>query len=308
MKAETLKKHTRPVACQTVTVTVTGNITEVRYCTNRRGCSIEKLDKENYVNLATGELKSFEHHEKRIDDFSSIRQTLNRLRQLINCNVTEATHCKWLTLTYKENMQKAERLYSDFKQFNARLRYWLQTHNMPTYQYIAVAEPQRRGSFHLHIYLVFPSAAPYIHYNIFREKWQQGAITVNALDNIDNVGAYLMPYLTNISLEDGISDGNIKGDIKTVEQEDENGGKTTKAYIKGGRLKYYPAGFRLYRASRGIKRPIVYDCSESEAMEFVGGSKLTFEKTIKLYSEESGEVFNTINYRQFNKKGGISRE
>jgi hypothetical protein len=172
---------------------------------------------------------------------------------------------------------------------------------MPTYEYIAVAEPQGRGSWHLHVYLLFPSAAPYIHYDTLREKWQQGAIHVKALDNIDNCGAYLTPYLTDLALEDGLGDS-IKGDIKTVEQTDESGNKSTKAYIKGGRLKHYPAGFRLYRVSRGIKRPVVYDCTEAEAMELVSNAKLTYEKTIKLYHEENGDTINVINYRQFNSR------
>ncbi|MDR0325409.1 MAG: hypothetical protein LBI19_04850 [Oscillospiraceae bacterium] len=197
-------------------------------------------------------------------------------------------------------MRDPKRLYSDYKQFNARLRYWLKENNMPDYQYIAVAEPQRRGAWHLHCFLIFPCNAPFIHYDIIRQKWKQGAIKIKALDNIDNVGAYLTPYLTDVSLADGIHDGNIKN-VREITETDEDGNKTSKAYIKGGRLKYYPAGFRLYRVSRGVQRPVVYECSESEAMQNIGNTRLTFEKTIKIINEENGETINIINYRQYNR-------
>lgn len=301
MKVETLKNHTRPIPCQMVAVKVTGNITEIRYCTSPQGCKIEKLDKDHYIDLTTGEYCEFEHHEKRIDDLTSLSQSLKRLRELINCNVTDPQKCKWLTLTYRENMQDAGRLYEDFRAFNAHLRYWLKTNGLPRYEYIAVAEPQRRGAWHLHCFLIFPCAAPFIHYDIIREKWKQGAIDIKALGDIDNVGAYLTPYLTDLSLVESLQDGNAGKGIREVEETDENGNITSKAYIKGGRLKYYPAGFRLYRASRGIQRPIIYECTEEEALQSVGSAPLTYEKTVRISDETDGKTVNVINYRQYNK-------
>ena len=106
MRVEVLSEHPQLDPWQTVTVKLMGNITEVRYCMkNRRGCAVKKINKDNYVVMSTGELKGFVHHEKRLDDVSSIKQSIKRLRELINTNVTDPKKCKWLTLTYIENMQ-----------------------------------------------------------------------------------------------------------------------------------------------------------------------------------------------------------
>ena len=305
MRVETVQ-HIHPPPAQTVTVKQMGNITEVRYCTVGRGCPIMKLDKDTYINLAagTGEVLEFQHHEKRTDDFASLSQSLVRLRDLINTNVTDAQNCKWLTLTYAENMTDTIRLYEDFKQFNKRLRYWLNTNDKPRHEYIAVAEPQLRGAWHFHCFLIFPTAAPFIHYDTIKKAWGQGAINVKALDNINNVGAYLSPYLTDLSLPDALADGfhgvNTKKGLRVVDDTDSAGNKASKGYVKGARLALYPAGFRLYRASRGIKRPTVFECSEEEAMQLVGAAPLTYEKTIRLCDEADGNTINVINYRQYN--------
>lgn len=299
MKIEFLKQHHRPLQGQAVQVKRTGNLLEVRYCPQAGlGCPIEKLDKDTFLELKTGEVREFTHHEKRTDDFQSLSRSLRRLRDLINCNVTSARNCKWVTLTYEENMKCQERLYNDFKAFNSKLRRWLKRDGKSGYEYIAVAEPQKRGAWHLHCFLMFESAAPFIHYSVIQKAWGQGAVDIRSLKNIDNVGAYLTPYLTDISLVEGLQDRNIKGVRKAVET-DESGTQITKAYIKGGRLKYYPNGFRLYRASRGVKRPILFDCTEAEAMRMVGSARLTFEKTIRV-SDDTGKTLNLINYRQFN--------
>jgi hypothetical protein len=296
---ERMSDHQRPVSAQRVTVKITGYITEVRYCSANRGCPIEKLDRDTFIDLATGEVREFEHHESRIDDSDSLSQSLRRLRDLINCNVTDPATAKWLTLTYAENMRDSVRLYDDFKAFNARLRYWLKINNKPRFEYIAVAEPQKRGAWHLHVFLIFPSRAPFIHFSVISRAWRQGAVHVKALDNIDNFGAYLTPYLTDIPLLDGLHDNAPHG-FRITEETDGNGNKTSNSYIKGGRLKLYPAGFRIYRASRGVKRPAVFECTEDEAMQLVGSAPLTYEKTIKLTDENNGSVVNVINYRQYN--------
>lgn len=311
LRIESLKENLRPAPEHCVTVKQTGNITEVRYCTANRCCPIVKLDKDTFVDLSTGEVRDFEHHEKRIDDFDSLSQSLKRLREIINCNVTDPETAKWITLTYAENMRDDVRLYDDFKKFNARLRYWLKSNGKPIYEYIAVAEPQRRGAWHLHAFLLFPTKAPFVHFEVIKKAWGQGAVSIKALDNIDNVGAYLTPYLTDLSLQEAVSDDSVKAKkgFRIITETNENGEHASKAYIKGGRLKFYPAGFRLYRASRGIKRPVITECTESEAMRFVGNAPLTYEKTIRLYNEIGHETVNVINYRQFNKKGGgITRE
>ncbi len=63
LRIEILKENLHPAREQSVTVMQTGNIAEIRYCTANRGCPIEKLDKDTFIDLSTGEIRDFEHHE-----------------------------------------------------------------------------------------------------------------------------------------------------------------------------------------------------------------------------------------------------
>jgi hypothetical protein len=118
---------------------------------------------------------------------------------------------------------------------------------------------------------------------------------------VDNVGLYLTAYLADMELTEAMSGGPVKANtIKEVQMVGKDGKKQTKAIVKGSRLKKYPPGFRLFRVSRGIKRPQIIECTEAEAMEIIGSTPLTYEKTLKVY-DDNGTYRNTINYRQYNK-------
>src|SRR5690606_20448669 len=82
--------------------------------------------------------------------------------------------------------------------------------------------------------------------------WGHGWVRIKSLKNVDNIGAYLSAYLTDIELNDSniIAAAKNKMEIKTVEVEG-----VSKKYIKGGRLHLYPPGMNLYRKSKGIKFP-----------------------------------------------------
>lgn len=68
----------------------------------------------------------------------------------------------------------------------------------------------------------------------------------------------------------------------------------------GARLRLYPPGINLYRCSRGIKRPEVWQTTERGAQAEISGMSLTYEKTISV-TDESGTVRNIINYRTYTK-------
>lgn len=71
-----------------------------------------------------------------------------------------------------------------------------------------------------------------------------------------------------------------------------------KAIIKGARLKLYPTGFNLYRCSRGVKRPEVWQTTEGAAQAEIAGKPLVYEKTISI-TDESGTQRNILNYRAY---------
>lgn len=284
-----------------VQVKKTGNITEIKTCLRECKQTIRKISAQEYIVLDTGELKQYKHTEKRIENPTSLKQSMRNLRDIINTNCTDPRKCKFLTLTYRENMQDPQKLYQDVKNFHKRLRYFLKN---TKFEYISVIEPQGRGSFHIHELLIFNKKAPFIPNSKIEELWQyNGFTTTKNIDNIDNIGAYLCEYLTSIPIEQAdLKDIKSLSNIKEVNTTDENGKPISKHIIKSGRLMYYKKGQRFFRCSRGILRPEVIKCPYSVAKDMVKNSVLTYEKTIKISDENNDAVLNIINYKQYNSK------
>jgi len=293
-----------------VTVKESGNIIEVVYVNKRNeGAQILKIDKEHYIRLNddTGEVLTFSHGESRMDDIQSVKKTLERIRDYINTNVVDTKKCKWLTLTYKENMRDVERLGKDFEAFNRRCR-----KRYGNYEYIAVAEPQGRGAWHLHCIFIFPEKnAPFMENSIIRDMWGNGFVNVRKLTGIDNIGLYFTAYLGDMEISEYIK---ATGKMTQVKAEDlkiiEDKEHKTKAIIKGGRLKLYPCGFNIYRISRGIKKPIKTVMENAEAEKMTEGYLKIYERTVKITDEGKGFSFlsNKKVYNKSLKRGGKNEQ
>lgn len=302
MKVEKINNDLFPVNVNDtyVKVTNTGNIVTITSCIRECKQTVQKVNADEYIIIDTGELKQYNHTERRIENIISLKQSMKHLRDIINTNCTNTRKCKFLTLTYRENMQDSKKLYIDVKNFHKRLRYFMKN---ITFNYISVIEPQGRGSFHVHEILIFDKPAPFIPNNKIEDIWRNGFTKISKIDNVNNIGTYLTAYLCDIPIEQArIKDIACLSDIKEVQVADDNGKMVNKHIVKGGRLKYYPRGMRFYRCSRGIKRPEVIKCPYSVAKDMVKDSVLTYEKTIKITDEINDTVLNIINYKQYNSK------
>jgi hypothetical protein len=297
-----IKKLATPIQIldgDTVRLKEMGNITEIMFSKKRSlGGYITKIDKDHYVDNRTGEFLEFKHLENRAQDLANVAKSLARGRDVLNANIVDVSHCRWITLTYADNMTNPRKLLFDFQNFNKRCRA-IYGH----YEYITAAEPQGRGAWHLHCVFIFDSKAPYMENAVVRDCWKQGFVTVKRLDNVDNVGAYLTAYLGDMELSEAVSVFHEKtiysSGVKEVDYVDENGLKRTKYYIKGARLCMYPPGFHIFRWSKGIKKPDVSFVSYKTAKEKASSAKLTFTKTVSL--EDAETTFkNTIQYEYYN--------
>lgn len=289
-----------------VTVKQCGNLIEVRYMRSTPTAIIEKINADLYVDKRTGEVKEFRHSTSRSDSKASVAQSLRKLRDLINANLTDPRTALWVTLTYKENMKDAKQLYENYRRFWQRFRYYLNKNGYPPAEYITAAEPQARGAWHLHGLFLFPCKAPFIPNADIARIWGHGFTKTKRLQGIDNPGLYLTAYLGDMELTEAMSAGATRGRIAEADTTDEQGKRQKKAIIKGARLRLYPPGFNLYRTSRGVKRPEIWQTTEAEAQEIIHGAPLTYEKTIAV-TDEAGDIKNIINYRQYNrvlKEGG----
>lgn len=293
-------ENIKPEPADIVAVKIAGNVTEVRFSKTSAGSPIKKVDKDHGVDIRTGELVEFRHNTSRASDKASVAQSLKRLRDIINANLENPDCALWVTLTYAENMRDEKRLYTDFHAFFKRFRRYQKREGQPLAQYIAAAEPQGRGAWHLHILLIFPNKAPFIPNATMAQLWKHGFTKTKSLKAVDNPGLYLTAYLGDMELMEAAQAGAISANIKEVDVIGADGTRQKKSIIKGARLHMYPPGFNIYRTSRGIKRPTVSTMTEGEDQKLVGETPLTYEKTISL-TDSTGEVKNIINYRTYTK-------
>ena len=254
-----------------------------------------KISNDEYIDTRSGEIKQFNHQTSRADNLQSVSRSLALGRDMLNANIDDVSNCRWLTLTYAENMTDPKKLYHDFRNFNKRCR-----ERFGHYEYITAAEPQGRGAWHLHCVLIFPTKAPYMANDVVADLWKQGFVTVKRLDDVDNVGAYLTAYLGDMELTEAREQGITRGEIKTVEYE-ENGEQKSKRYIKGARLVMYPPKFNIFRYSRGCKKPVVSYTDYTSAKKKACGGTQTFSKAVVLLDDDS-DFADTIIYEYYNTK------
>lgn len=125
--------------------------------------------------------------------------TLNRarkeIRRMINTNINqwnngdEAIISKFLTLTFRDNIEDISWANREFSKFIMRLNYevgW-------KIKYITVIEFQSRGAIHYHSVLF---NMPFIPVEKIQNVWGHGFVKINSIEKVDNVGAYVTKYMS----------------------------------------------------------------------------------------------------------------
>ncbi|WP_390527584.1 Rep protein [[Clostridium] hylemonae] len=113
------------------------------------------------------------------------------IARIVDCNFDDKT--KFLTLTFKENIQDITITNKEFKYFIQRLNYYLYQTKVQILKYIATWEKQKRGAIHYHvIFFDFP----YLPKEKLQDLWTYGFIKINRIDvdNKENRGRYLSKY------------------------------------------------------------------------------------------------------------------
>lgn len=291
-------------------VTTMGHITEVVTMQKRCvGPPVVRIDKDHFIDLRTGELLEYEHIENRAENTDSIRRTLSHIRALINTNVTVPENCRWVTLTYSENMTDTKRLYKDYERFWKRFCYWCKTNGYEKPEYITVQEPQGRGAWHIHAFFIWPGKAPFIPNNeVLWKLWGQGFTKIKSLENCDNIGAYFSAYLGDMPLDEVHQLPAVDqilafgaGGIEEKEFVNEQGHTKKKKFVKGGRLFLYPPKMNIVRKTKGIKLPLVEKMTCAEARKKVRSAKQTFSRAYEIVSDD-GAVLNIISKTYYNSK------
>lgn len=276
-----------------------GNVTEITAFERRPSAPpVTRLDKDRYLDCRTGTIEEYKHVEDRSKGIESIRDTITRIRGLINTNVTDPAWIRWVTLTYAENMTDTKKLKVDFFVFWKKLKRWCQEHDIAKPEYISVIEPQGRGAWHVHLILIWQSKAPYIDNNsVLWPMWGHGFTKIKSVNNCDNIGAYFSAYLADIPLDDvkgvDIKEDTVKG-IKTVKTDGKD-----KAIVKGGRLSLYPPGMNIIRYSKGIEKPVIEWMSYRKAKEHVKEATLTYSQAFEILDDDNARV-NALSKEYYN--------
>lgn len=244
-----------------------------------------KISKEKYVNLTTGELFNYDLSENRSENIMGLKKSFRKLRDLINNNFAGNENELHIILTYKENMMDQEKLYNDFRAFWQRFKRKFGL----DFDYLAVIEPQERGAWHYHLLVrQINNISVFIDSAELANVWGHGFVKIRNLKDIDNIGAYLSAYLTDVEV-------NLDSDgfLKFVDGQ-------AKKFKKGGRLHFYPPGINLYRKSKGIIFPVVEEIAYREIKKIVGEKEPTYTQTVNILV--NGEEVNSVTYQQFNLK------
>lgn len=271
------------------------NVLEVRHSSKGNyKPNIKKLDNDTYVEIATGEIKEFQHTENRGQSYNSLRQTFNKIRDLINNGFSGKANELFVTLTLKPSEAgDTKKFYKDFDKFMKRLRYKFK--GKSTIDYLTVIEPHASGKWHCHVLMRFNDLeSVFIKNSELAQIWGLGYVKIESLKEVDNIGAYLSAYLTDVELTDDNVGQALKAD-GTVSVKEVDG----KKYIKGGRLHMYPPGLNMYRHSKGIVPPEVEEMTFSEVKKIVGAATPNYSKSITLEDEEHVIKHQ---YLQYNKK------
>lgn len=223
-------------------------------------------DKYNqYEKIVLGNDENDWLHEKtdRTDERrnQTMRDARNLTKRLALMNFSGGD--TFLTLTYAENMQDIEKADDDFKKFMKRFRY----RTKQKIKYLAVREFQKRGAIHFHLLCDWrvdsndEEEIRELERWLGEVVWGHGFVDIKVLDGVDNVGAYLIKYMTkNISIE---------------------------AF----------KGKKAYLCSKGLERPLVY--RGDEALRILEVYGLKDKKEVFTNSYES-EYLGKVLYKEFN--------
>ena len=293
-----------------------GNVIEMvsMKCYSEDNCHCIKINSDFYYDNRTGEVKEYIKSENKSECVQSVRRTLERVRNIINCNVLEPKNCKFVTLTYAENMTDTEKLYVDMDKFWKKMLRWFRKNNIETPEYINIIEPQGRGAWHSHCIWIWSDAAPFVANSVVAEKWGQGFTSTKKVVSCDNVGAYFSAYLADMPLEEfeKLSDEERSRiadcSERTIEKQiDDDGKKLNKRFVKGARLYMYPSNMNILRTSRGIKRPVETVTTLGKAEKKVSAATETFSISYEIV-DDNDKVINKIVKKYYNTKRKKSQE
>lgn len=242
---------------------------------------IEELDEET-GEIVTRKATEAEQMELRLSKQLSERarsniRARNNLRRLVLNNFNNRS--TFLTLTFQENLTDLTKANQVFKRFVKYMNEDLSKVWGNGFKYVAVVEFQKRGAIHYHLICDLPK---YYRYSKVRDRWRQaitalgvkgtGSTKQHRIDKVDNVGAYVVKYMTKAGADERL------------------------------------IGKKLYQTSKGLKKPTekAYSISSEADLNAMLSAFGVTESTKKVYHSSYIDSYTTgtVVYSEFNLKRG----
>lgn len=189
------------------------------------------------------------HHGR---EARNITRTRNMVRRLALANFDNGS--KFVTFTFAENITNVGEANAFWWQFMKKMR---RKHGR--FKYMAVIEFQKRGAVHYHVIW----SLPYIPIRELQPIWGNGIIRINRIEHVDNVGAYIVKYMTKDLMDE-----------RFVSQ-------------------------KAYQCSKGLERPV--ELRGEEAERIMAFYELETRKAV-FESHYTSEHLGNIRYQEYNLK------
>lgn len=233
-----------------------GRYSKITFVSNpNKGNSIRKINKYEYVDLSTSEIKQYNLDKP--TSKSDVNRKLKKYEEIVLYNFTGGASELFVTLTCRENItdiQVIKQYYNDFLD-NIKQDY-------QDLDYIALFEQTEKWCWHIHLFLKNNKHKKLFiqHYKLL-EYWGQGAV-------------YVMQN---------------KNTFQTL------GHSKEKRNDKLERFTHFPKGEKLYHRSKGIKTPTKEKMNYKDCLEFNSDNyKMVSNKTYQIRNPENNKVVNTI--------------
>lgn len=194
----------------------------------------------------------------------TMREARNLTRRLALMNFGQAD--TFLTLTYPNERHLTENdieiADNDFKKFMQRFNY-----RYGKVKYLAVREFTKRGRIHFHLLTDWKpdvqteAEIKELEVEFAKKVWKHGFVDIKIMTEVDNIGAYLIKYMTK-----GVSHEAFKG-------------------------------HKAYLCSKGLERPLEYRGEQAEAILQAYGLK---DKKEVFTNSYISEYLGTILYKEYN--------